>query len=177
MNTEIKYSYYLLICILLISCAKSKKHEKQFESDYPYTMITRLNDSVVVGEYSKFHLLLGNPTFYDKNSSVQVALDMSKGDSIHLLNDLSNIDSIPFRIFQNLELDTLNKNFGKSDTIKRRRQVLFFKKFAKPGYKKIRGLSVEYYGDYNPLTLQFDGKDGDTIKQYFEIYVKVNDTI
>lgn len=177
MNTEVKYSYCILIFILLISCKESKKNEEQVESDYPYIMITRLMDSVVVGEYSKFHLLLANPIFYDRNSSVQVGLDMSKSDSIYLLNDLSNIDSIPFRIFQNLELDTLNKNSIRLDTYKRKRQVLFLKKFAETGIKKIRGLSVEYYGDYNPMTLQFEGKDGDTIKHYFEIDVKVVDSI
>jgi len=121
-------------------------------------------------------LLIGNPVFNEKNSSAQVAIDMNETDSVYLKKDLSNIDSIPFRLFQNLELDTINKRYIGGDTLDNK-TVIFAKNFDNVGDFKIRGVLVEYYGDYNPLTLQFEGKVGDTAKTYFEVKVHVEDSL
>jgi hypothetical protein len=107
--------YYIIFIISLIACNNDKKNSEK--SEYPYFIIQPIKDTVRVDEYSKFYLLIGNPVFNEKNSSAQVAIDISEKDTVHLKKDLSNIDSIPFRLFQNLELDTINKRYIGGDTL------------------------------------------------------------
>ena len=172
-----KFYFYIFSFIFMFfgACKKDKNVENSDDYEYPYFIIEPIKDTVKTNEYSKYYLLLGNPVFYNKNSSVQVAVDMSNNDSLYLKKDLSNIDRVPFRLFQNLKLDSINQKFIKSDSLTNRR-VLFFKKFKKPGDHMIRGVLVEYYGDYDPLTLEFNGKVGDTAKTYFEVKVHVKDS-
>lgn len=171
---KVNFYHIIFFIICLIACNNDKNESEK--SEYPYFIVEPIKDTVRVEEYSKFYLLLGKSVFHGKNSSAQVAIDMSENDTVHLKKDLSNIDSIPFRLFQNLELDTVNKRYIGGDTLDNK-SVIFGKKFDKKGNFKIRGVLLEYYGDYNPLTLKFEGKVGDTAKTYFEVNVHVKDSI
>lgn len=166
--------FYCLLILLNVGCKEKNESDQSFENNNSFVTdqieIELNNDTVQQNNYVKGIIRLTELKFPDKNSKIVVVLE---NNTDILKSDLSNERESELAVFQNLELDSINRQYFKgSDPVK---TAAFGKLMKNTGSQKIRGYVMEYYGI--ELGLNYDITSDSLSNQRNKIYFEKEITV
>lgn len=159
----------LFLSLNFISC-KIINPKEIGENLYKVPILVEVSsDTVEVNKYVKGMISLKKSYFSDKESKIVVVLEAD--ENVQLKEDLSNEFQIGIEVFQNLNVDTINKKWFDENEYDFNKSVLFGKRFDRVGNKIIRGYVLGYLTEEPPLDSIFPKEK--VHKHYYEkdIYV------
>ena len=166
--------YYFLLILLIVGCKERNESDQRVENSNSFVtdqiVIELNNDTVQQNNYVKGIIRLTEPKFANKNSKILVVLE---NNTNILKSDLSNERDSELAVFQNLEFDSINRQYFEGfDPLK---TAAFGKLMKNRGSQKIRGYVMEYYGiELGPnYDITSDSLSNQRNKIYFEKEVTV----
>ncbi|WP_417873995.1 hypothetical protein [Xanthomarina gelatinilytica] len=162
----------LILGLTFISCKENNPKEIGENLYKSPILIEVSSDTIEVNKYVRGMISLKKPYFSEKESKIVVVLEAD--ENVQLKEDLSNEFQIGIEVFQNLNVDSMNKKLFDENEYEFNQSALFEKKFDKTGNKIIRGYVLEYLTEKPPLDSIFPKEK--VHKHYFEKEIYVFET-